>query len=1074
VQLERRRTEWRIQQCCPAPRPAARGPCGSVALRLTSLSPPCPFPPPPLLRSRLSTVGAVLAAAASLPSSSLADQQSLDCPLRQVGLDYAMTLQPFRPLAAFQEVADALNGAIEAQNCSVAPNAAFLAAQGPSPMLAGGASSSSPSLRASSSRAVETGVSSPHLSTYGHVVPVALPPAGALAVYADPKPSGPGCDKKGDGSAARPYRTLERALAHVRAARAAAGIESARSAPRAHIVLREGTFYRGGSSSSSAALTLTPEDSMVTFQAYPGESVFISGGTPIAGNTWATATPPARSVWEYKAGTLASGFDAAPAGLYTVAQAQALCASLPTCAAFVVSSSDPNPSAPVQVSFKYEVFWSTGSGSGVYVRNTGYLPGAANLYVTDLSSGPIEGDIEALRVGGVRMIRARYPNAKTVEQMDAMQLEADGWTSQPSWMPPTADYTYNPPTPLRNDSSDGYFQTFKLGVGGYCAMRFTPQAAYWCANNTQGGGPGPYEAPIGVTASTSNTSLPHTPYANDVTRALVHSWRAGRWFSWIFAVNGSSYDSATGKTVFTFSLEQGGNQGSRGGNAGQEFFIENVLDELDAPAEWYYDLPNKKLYLWYNATGGTAPPTDGTVVVPTAQVLINATGTQANPVVGVGFLGLGFRDSAPYYLGARGTPSGGDWSVGRYGALFFEGTVGTTVEGCFLTSLDGNAVFFSGYNRNATVVQNEFLGIGETAISQWGYTDGSPVAGLGFDATAGNQPRGTQVVGNFVHEVGLFTKQNSFYFQSESFGNLIMNNIAFNGPRAGELGMGGDGGGGARAASTPWGRGIVESPLHACFLRATSLALCAGFDVRCGSGSDKGSHFGSPSPLPPSPIPAGINFDDGLGGGSHITQNVLFNFCRESSDHGPFNCEWAAFVGRFGCKRKPDVSPQSPFPPPLPPRAAWDRQVYIYDADGQGGQPTIYKRNDTIDHNWILANYHSSMAIDNGTWGVLLRGSERVTEEGAPDPPAPPPNPLPSHHADDGSAFYNTHDNVFIAAPSGAAYGGNSLKSEWEARSVGAVPAVSPPRSVAHPSSPSPPPPSLTLRRRLRRPLQLP
>jgi hypothetical protein len=55
------------------------------------------------------------------------------------------------------------------------------------------------------------------------------------------------------------------------------------------------------------------------------------------------------------------------------------------------------------------------------------------------------------------------------------------------------------------------------------------------------------------------------------------------------------------------------------------------------------------------------------------------------------------------------------------------------------------------------------------------------------------------------------------------------------------------------------------------------------------------------------------------------------------------------------------------------------------------------KRNDTISYNWILANYHSSMAIDN----------------------------------DDGSCFYDTHDNVFIAEPSGAAYGGVSLKSDF-------------------------------------------
>ena len=39
---------------------------------------------------------------------------------------------------------------------------------------------------------------------------------------------------------------------------------------------------------------------------------------------------------------------------------------------------------------------------------------------------------------------------------------------------------------------------------------------------------------------------------------------------------------------------------------------------------------------------------------------------------------------------------------------------------------------------------------------------------------------------------------------------------------------------------------------------------------------------------------------------------------------------------------------------------------------------------------------------------------------------------------DDGSAYYDTHDNVFISASSGAAYGGSSLKS-------GKCPATTPP-----------------------------
>jgi len=48
--------------------------------------------------------------------------------------------------------------------------------------------------------------------------------------------------------------------------------------------------------------------------------------------------------------------------------------------------------------------------------------------------------------------------------------------------------------------------------------------------------------------------------------------------------------------------------------------------------------------------------------------------------------------------------------------------------------------------------QSEFVSIGETAILQWGYTDGSPVPGMGFDATAGNIPIGTAITYNIVHE----------------------------------------------------------------------------------------------------------------------------------------------------------------------------------------------------------------------------------------------------------------------------------------------------------------------------------
>jgi hypothetical protein len=78
--------------------------------------------------------------------------------------------------------------------------------------------------------------------------------------------------------------------------------------------------------------------------------------------------PPARSAYEYRPGPLATGFDAAPAGMYTLAAAEALCTSLPTCAGFTFASSSPTPSGQVMCSFKHTIFWAPGSGQQTYTK----------------------------------------------------------------------------------------------------------------------------------------------------------------------------------------------------------------------------------------------------------------------------------------------------------------------------------------------------------------------------------------------------------------------------------------------------------------------------------------------------------------------------------------------------------------------------------------------------------------------------------------------------------------------------------------------------------------------------------
>ena len=466
-----------------------------------------------------------------------------------------------------------------------------------------------------------------------------------------------------------------------------------------------------------------------------------------------------------------------------------------------------------------------------------------NIYQADLSSLGVD-SVMGLRVNGMRAIRARYPNANP---------ETDGFDSTlqaKKWLPPVSEspkVEENPLKPLRNSSES--FQMYQLGIGGVCA-NFDPPAGYWCGSKTSGGGAFTYRVPSGMVADKS--ILPHQPYKN-ATGAVVQAWRPGHWASWMFEVG--DYDSSTG----TFSFSKGGFQGARGNDNGDEFFIENVMEELDGENEWFFDASTKTLYFFYNASSGTMPPDNTTFVVPMLKMLLSVKGSSDHPVWGVSIWGITFRDTAYTYMDPHGMPSGGDWGLQRTAALFFERTESTLIQECVFERLDGNGIMISGYNRNTTVIKNEFLWIGDTAIASWGNTSGSSVEGMGWDGTDGNQPRFNQILYNYVHELGIFEKQSSFYFQAKSCQNNITGNIFFNGPRA------------------------------------------------------------------------GINFNDGFGGGSTVAENLLLNTCRESGDHGPFN--------------------------------SWDRQVYMTKVGT--GSPSVEKAYDDITQNFIIANYDSGFAIDN-------------------------------------------------------------------------------------------------------------
>jgi hypothetical protein len=145
---------------------------------------------------------------------------------------------------------------------------------------------------------------------------------------------------------------------------------------------------------------------------------------------------------------------------------------------------------------------------------------------------------------------------------------------------------------------------------------------------------------------------------------------------------------------------------------------------------------------------------------------------RGNPAINITIRGIGFKDTMYTYMDPHEMPSGGDWCLQRSGAVFMEGTVGTIVDACTFSRLDSNAITISGFNRNVTISRNEIAWNGDNAIAVWGKTSipksdcaecAARAPGFGYDGTAGEQPRFTKVVDNYVHEIGIFEKRACMY-----------------------------------------------------------------------------------------------------------------------------------------------------------------------------------------------------------------------------------------------------------------------------------------------------------------------
>lgn len=220
----------------------------------------------------------------------------------------------------------------------------------------------------------------------------------------------------------------------------------------------------------------------------------------------------------------------------------------------------------------------------------------------------------------------------------------------------------------------------------------------------------------------------------------------------------------------------------------QAWYIENILEELDSANEWFFDPLAEKLFFAPNSTASAAPPTTG-FVATSLDVLINVTGSQAKAASGITIHGLTLRDTSATYLAPHGLPSGGDWALQKQGAITLVGTEGVSISENLFTEMDGNAVFIGSYHRGLTIEANEFYGIGDSVLAAWGDTSEclnqncskSLPKGvkMGPDGRGGDQPRGTVVRGNLAHEIGLWQKQSSLWFQAVAAQTTLEGNVRY-------------------------------------------------------------------------------------------------------------------------------------------------------------------------------------------------------------------------------------------------------------------------------------------------------
>ena len=330
------------------------------------------------------------------------------------------------------------------------------------------------------------------------------------------------------------------------------------------------------------------------------------------------------------------------------------------------------------------------------------------------------------------------------------------------------------------------YNRFSAGYGGACS-HFDPPVSFFCepAHYAQGGCP--YTLPSSVTFPRNPFGTTAKPWTKPHT-AYFHSLHWYGWGLWTFQVRS--------QTATQIIFDKGGWQEARGdcGTGGSGWFVENVIELLDYPNEFFLDMDEGYLYYYPNSMerNPMLNPSLSVELTTAVRRFIEVVGESMDkPVRDVTIRNIEFFGAHTTHMDPFIAPSGGDWTIHRGGAVHLEHVENSLVQGNFFFWCAGNAVLLNKHIREVSVEYNEFWGIGASAIAVVGDPNFLAEEPWKIQEYADK----VRLYRNVAAEVGLIVKQSAATFVTIGKRITIEQNVFYDGPRGGIVFNDGFGGG---------------------------------------------------------------------------------------------------------------------------------------------------------------------------------------------------------------------------------------------------------------------------------------